>query len=692
MKAAFDARRALDCASDIVLPVSLFAAFAFQHTAVSTAGMGLLLVLAAVRFAVRPRIYGSVFFLGYALLIAESLLVALSGAALDRATSLAMTRTMCVGLGYTVVLVQLIVQRQNAEAVLRAYLLASLAFAAYMLLRERGTLTLMRLGDGSGISANDIAMILSVGCGIVVHRLYTRKRAVEALPLLFLAGVILLTGSRKGLAMLFVMPAAYLLLADRRHRARNAAVLFGLLLLLVAAIRFVPPLYERIGMRFVQLFASLKSGDLSLETSFGERLGLLRKGWEMFLSRPLSGWGFDCFRFNGVTRETYTHSNYLELLVSGGVFALLLYYVPLLAALVRGLRRGRGQGAVCAVAAVMLGQLLAESLLVSYYERPQLTAVALALGVMRLAGGDEADGTALLRYLKNPNRLFLPLAMRGAFSRMDDAAYLTRMYRAVFGKTPDLLHPRTMNEKLNHLKLYDRDPRYVTLADKHAVREYVAGQAGEAALVPLLGVWERVEDIDFAALPHCVLKVTNDSGGVLRWQSGGSVRAAKRFLTKHLRRDYAALWREWPYREVPPRVIAEAFVGGADGMPPVDYKLQCFAGRVFCLIVCTGRAAGKPHYWYFDRAGKPLIVTHWMEAHPKPEIALPARMEEMIALAEALSAPYTQLRVDLFDTADGIKVSELTLFDGAGFFEDYTEAGDRLLGEALRLPAERGEA
>lgn len=680
--------RALDAASDAALAICLFTTFSFQHTLVSTTGMGLMLLVALVRFAVRPRFYGSVWYLGYALVIAWGAVGVLAGWAIEPATALAMCKTMCVGLGFMLVVHQLVVQRRNAEMSLLMCLLACLATMAYALIGERENLFETRVGSAVNIYPNDLAMILSIGYGVAIHRACERRRWYELIPALLLAGTVLLTGSRKGMAMLVLIPAVYLLWRDRRHLRRNLLVLAALLIALAAAVLCIPSLYQVIGVRFVELFRTVFGG-AETEGSYLERMSLLRQAWAMFLERPLTGWGLDCYRFNGVTRVTYSHNNPLELLVSGGVPALLLFYVPLLMELVRAARRAGRNAAVRLVVTVAAGQMLMELLLVTYYERPQLVPIALLLGVSRLMrrGGDERDGTALWTYLKNPRRLFVPLAMRGLFRRMADEPYLRRMYRALLGRKPDFDHPRTFNEKLNWMKLHDRDPRYVTVTDKLAARGFVESRVGAAYLVPLLGVWERPEQIDFQALPRpCVLKTTNDSGGVYILRDGEDVRRAVRFLNRHLRRDYASLWREWPYAEVPPRVIAEAFVGGADGALPVDYKIQCFDGRAFAVVACTGRAAGRPQYWYFDRDGRPLPVTRFMERHPAPEMALPPSLPEMLRVAERLSAGFAELRVDLYDTPDGVKVGELTLFDGGGFFDDYTEAGDLLLGRQLRLP------
>ncbi|MGN0785410.1 MAG: ATP-grasp fold amidoligase family protein [Candidatus Aphodomorpha sp.] len=687
--------RLLDLASDLVLFLCLFTNVALQHTVWSSAGLLLLFGAAFVRFCVRPRIYGSVWYLGYGLLIVWGLIGALAGWALDRATALSMCKTLLIDLAFVFSVHQLIVQRRDIERSLLVFWAVCLALSAYVLFCERAVLFDNRLGLNAGVNPNDLAMVLSIGYAIAVHRLTVRRRWYEALPILLFAGLILLTGSRKGYLLLVGLPAAYLLWRDRAHLRRNLLILLGCAAVLLAAVFLIPPLYELLGSRLAHMAQALFTADASADGSITERLQFIRVGFDGFLQRPITGWGLDCFRFNGIKRETYSHCNYIELLYGGGLPALLFYYAPLLAVLVRAIRRTGKNAAVQLVTVLTAGYLAMEMFIVTYYERPQLMLIALLLGVCRLAlcRGEE-DGKAPLKYLKNPFRLFLLPAMRGWFDRMPDKPYLCCLYRAVFGKKLDLLCPRGFNEKLNWMKLYDRDERYVRLADKYAMRAVVQERVGEGHLVPLLGVWSDADAIDFSALPvPCALKTTHDSGGVCLLTSGDAAERekARTFLKRHLARSYALLWREWPYSRVQPRVIAEAFIGGADGSLPVDYKVQCFDGRAFAVIACTGRGDGKPCYWYFDRSGAPLPVTHFMEAHmDEAKAVLLPSLAEMIRVAEGCSAGFRELRVDLYLAADGsVRVGELTLFDGAGFFEDYTEAGDRLLGEQLRLGEQR---
>ena len=148
-----------------------------------------------------------------------------------------------------------------------------------------------------------------------------------------------------------------------------------------------------------------------------------------------------------------------------------------------------------------------------------------------------------------------------------DAIYIRLKYRKIFGKWPDLKNPKTFNEKLNWLKLYDRNPVYTTMVDKYEAKRYVADLIGEEYIIPTLGVWDKAEDIDFDGLPQkFVLKATHDSGRVLicKDKSKFDRSMAVKEMNESLKRNFYAVTREWPYKNVKPRIIAEQLLESAD--------------------------------------------------------------------------------------------------------------------------------
>lgn len=177
-------------------------------------------------------------------------------------------------------------------------------------------------------------------------------------------------------------------------------------------------------------------------------------------------------------------------------------------------------------------------------------------------------------------------------SPIPDSLYLRLLYLV---RTKNILHlknPRTFNEKLQWLKLHDRNPEYTDLADKYEVRKYVDERIGGQYLIPLLGVWNAPEEIDFTMLPpKYVLKCTHDSGGVFVCDGTATVdyKHLMRFFKKRMKRNYYYSDREWPYKNIRPRIIAEENISSDDGADLRDYKFMCYEGRVKYIFTCSNR-------------------------------------------------------------------------------------------------------
>lgn len=173
---------------------------------------------------------------------------------------------------------------------------------------------------------------------------------------------------------------------------------------------------------------------------------------------------------------------------------------------------------------------------------------------------------------------------------LPDSLYLKLQYKNIMGRQLDLKNPKTFNEKLQWLKIYDHDSRYIQYVDKYEVKNIVYQKIGKQYIIPTLGVWDKVEDIDFSILPkQFVLKCTHDSGGVIvcRDKEKLDVETVRKKLKKSLKNNYYWGVREWPYKKVRPRIIAEEYKADKnDGL--VDYKLFCFGGKVDNIMVVRG--------------------------------------------------------------------------------------------------------
>lgn len=295
----------------------------------------------------------------------------------------------------------------------------------------------------------------------------------------------------------------------------------------------------------------------------------------------------------------------------------------------------------------------------------------------------------LWNFLADRDYRFLVLAGKGLLGRMSGEDFLKSLYRIRMGRELNLQAPKTYTEKLQWLKLYDHRPGYTTMVDKYAVKEYVAGKIGTQYVIPLLGVWDRAEDIDFDALPErFVLKTTHDSGGIVicRDKASLDIPKARNKLAYFLRRNYYDHNREWPYKNVPHRIIAEAYMEDTTTAELRDYKFFTFSGEPKVLYIAQGRGRGEPtvaDFYDMEFNHLPFAIDHDMADVPPEK---PACFEEMKHLAEILSEGTPQLRVDFYEVDGKVYFGEMTFFHCSGMEAFHPEEWDRIFGDWVTLP------
>ncbi len=269
-----------------------------------------------------------------------------------------------------------------------------------------------------------------------------------------------------------------------------------------------------------------------------------------------------------------------------------------------------------------------------------------------------------------------------------DKLFLQMLYRRVLDKRLDLNNPITFNEKLQWMKLYDRRPEYTTMVDKYAVKKYVADIIGEEYIIPTLGVWDKPEEIDWESLPdQFVLKCTHDSGGLVicRDKSKLDKPAAIEKLRKSLKRSYYKLGREWPYKNVPKRILAEKYMEDTSVGDLPDYKFFCFDGVVKAMFIGTERGSGDVKFDYYDAEFNHLDL---IQEHPMSgrNLTKPEHFDEMKQLASKLSKGLPQVRVDFYNINGAIYFGELTLFHHGGIVPFHPESWDYEFGNWIKLP------
>lgn len=299
-----------------------------------------------------------------------------------------------------------------------------------------------------------------------------------------------------------------------------------------------------------------------------------------------------------------------------------------------------------------------------------------------------------VKYLfTNPNRFLLGIFINVAHF-LPDKLYLKILFRLSMGYKLNLDNPKTFNEKLQWLKLYNRKPEYTTMVDKYAVKEYVAGIIGEEYIIPTLGVWDKFEEIDFDKLPNrFVLKTTHGGGNtgvvICKDKATFDIEAAKKKLNRSLRSDIYTNFREWPYKNVKRRIIAEVYM--TEEKTPdnpngdlLDYKFFCFNGEVKVMLIATERQTGVK-FDYFDKDFNHLPFEQGGPNSTK-KLEKPQCTDEMWSIARKLAQGIPHVRVDLYYIDGKIYFGELTFFDSSGMAKFSPKEWDYTFGSWIKLP------
>lgn len=301
----------------------------------------------------------------------------------------------------------------------------------------------------------------------------------------------------------------------------------------------------------------------------------------------------------------------------------------------------------------------------------------------------------LYTLIKSPTQLGVAILSRIA-PIIPDRQYLKWMFRLRMGYKLNLDNPQTFSEKLQWLKLYNRKPEYTKMVDKYEAKKYVASIIGEEYIIPTLGVWDKFEDIDFDKLPNqFVLKTTHGGGntGVVICKDKASFdkAKAKQKLERSLKSDIYKSLKEWPYKNVKKRIIAETYL--SEDITPenptgdiIDYKFFCFNGEAKAVLIATERhSTTGVCFDYFDK-GFNHYPFEQGGPNSKKEIKKPQYLENMWEIADKLSKDIPHVRVDLYCIKGYIYFGELTFFDSSGLEEFNPNEWNYRFGEWITLP------
>jgi len=271
--------------------------------------------------------------------------------------------------------------------------------------------------------------------------------------------------------------------------------------------------------------------------------------------------------------------------------------------------------------------------------------------------------------------------------RLSDEEYIIKKYKEFIGKDIDLKHPRLFTEKIQWLKLYDRNDLYTKCADKYLVRSFVEEKIGSKYLIPLVYVTENYNDINKDNLPDypVIIKTTHDSGSscIIFDKNKFDFNNLKRELSKRLKNNFYYLNREWEYKNIKPRIIVEKLLRDDSGNTRLnDYKIHCFHGRPMFIQTIFDRGIETKEDWY-DTNWNMLDVYYFSSI--KKYIKKPKALDELLSVAEKLSKEFPYVRVDLYISNNQVYFGELTFRPYGGFMKFIPDSFDLELGNYLNI-------
>ena len=292
--------------------------------------------------------------------------------------------------------------------------------------------------------------------------------------------------------------------------------------------------------------------------------------------------------------------------------------------------------------------------------------------------------------LVNPKKIIISLMNKNVFFFLPDKIYLKIKFRLILGEKLNLNNPKTFNEKLQWLKLYDRKTLYTKMVDKYEVKDYVANIIGDEYIIPTYGVYDKFSDIDFSNLPEkFVIKTNHDSGGIIICSDKNKFDTsyANEKISKSLKNKYYYLHREYPYKNVKPKILIEKYLGN----DLIDYRFYCFNGKIKLIYQYVNESCldgTKPEPQSCNIYDPEWNLLPFRQSYPpsKNKYEKPIQLNKMIKLATKLSKKTNFVRVDFYVIDKQIYFSELTFFPGAGFSKFYPKEKDLEIGSWIKLP------
>lgn len=271
---------------------------------------------------------------------------------------------------------------------------------------------------------------------------------------------------------------------------------------------------------------------------------------------------------------------------------------------------------------------------------------------------------------------------------LPDEIYIRIQYRYLIGRKLNLSNPSRYNEKLQWLKLFNHNELYTKMVDKYEVKKYISEKIGEKYVIPLYGVWDEFSQIDFSKLPNqFVLKANNSSGGniICKNKQEFDYEVAKKKIEESLKNNVYWYGREWPYKNVPPKIIAEKYMEDESGGLQ-DYKVLCFNGEPKLIELHRGRYTENHTQEFYDFSWERKDINQKGEHMGEIPANKPVCLDEMYVLSQILSRNIPHVRIDWYIVNEKLYFGEITFFDGSGYVDFIPDELNYTIGKWIELP------
>lgn len=295
----------------------------------------------------------------------------------------------------------------------------------------------------------------------------------------------------------------------------------------------------------------------------------------------------------------------------------------------------------------------------------------------------------LFKFLLNKETRFDFLVSKGFYKKISDIKFLKKAFKIKLNQKLDFDNPKTFNQKLQWLKINDRNESYTQMVDKVEAKNFLLKYVSEDHLINTLGVFDNFDSIDFASLPNqFVIKTTHDSGGVVicKDKNTFNIENARRIINRSLKNDYYLFWREFPYKNVKKRIIVESFLSDLENSTVPEYKIFCFNGVCEYVLVCDGKAHSLDRRnTFYDRNMENIIPVDTVFPRRDQMVEKPICLDQMISLSEEIAKKIPFIRVDFYVIKDNFFVGELTFYHNAGFCKFKPSEFDLIFGDKLKI-------